>query len=156
VLEAELKVRKTVDYLGGAQTNVIAVVNMTGTRTSGASLKGRGDLVWPLRGHRNGILKDVSGNIQAFDFEAGRRLCESCHRDFFADYGRVALPNGAPAKLAIYFLQTDDLEALRPAIDAALMRVGQSPAVCLRNTSESRQEEIDALQPAQRSRAPHQ
>ena len=34
-------------------------------------------------------------------------------RDFFRDYGDVRLPNGAPARLAIYFPQTDDLDELR-------------------------------------------
>ena len=41
-------------------------------------------------------------------------------KDFFREYADITLPNGAPAKLAIYFPQTDDVEALRPAIEAAL------------------------------------
>ncbi|MBI5629110.1 MAG: restriction endonuclease subunit R, partial [Candidatus Rokubacteria bacterium] len=155
--EAELKkVRKTVDYLA-ASTNVIAVVNTTGTPYFNRQPL-KDVVIWYglSEGIRDGILKDVSGNIQAFDFE-GRAETYVGHviEDFFRDYGEVSLPNGAPAKLAIYFPQTDDLEALRPAVDAALARVGQSPAVCLRNTSESRQEEVDAFNRLNDPAAPH-
>ena len=156
-LEAGLKkVRKTVDYLA-ASTNVIAVVNTTGTPYFNRQPL-KDVVIWYglSEGIRDGILKDVSGNIQAFDFE-GRAEAYVSHviEDFFRDYGEVSLPNGAPAKLAIYFPQTDDLEALRPAVDAALARVGQSPAVCLRNTSESRQEEVDAFNRLNDPAAPH-
>jgi hypothetical protein len=48
----------------------------------------------------------------------------------------VCLPNGAPAKLAIYFPQTNDLKELKPVIDRALVEVGESPALCLVNTSD--------------------
>ncbi len=156
-LEAELKkVRKTVDYLA-ANTTVIAVVNTTGTPYfKRQPLKDV--VIWYgiSEGIRDGILKDVSGNIQAFDFE-GRADAYVGHvvEDFFRDYAGVLLPGGAPAKLAIYFPQTDDLEALRPAVDAALVKVGQSPAVCLRNTSESRQEEVDAFNRLNDPVAPH-
>jgi hypothetical protein len=67
----------------------------------------------------------------------------------------VSLPNGAPAKLAIYFLQTDDLEELRPAIEAKLATLGQPPAVCLRNTSQSSQAEIDAFNRLNDPASPH-
>jgi type III restriction enzyme len=156
-LEAGLKkVRKTVDYLA-ARTHVVAVVNTTGTPYfKRQPLKDV--VIWYglSEGIRDGILKDVSDSIQAYDFE-GRADVYVRHvvEDFFRDYGRTSLPNGAPAKLAIYFPQTDDLEALRPAVDAALAMVGQSPAVCLRNTSESRQEEVDAFNRLNDPGAPH-
>ncbi len=156
-LEAELKkVRKTVDYLA-ANTNVIAVVNTTGTPYFRRQPL-KDVVIWYglSEGIRDGILKDVSGNIQAFDFE-GRTDVYVRHvvEDFFREYGQASLPNGAPAKMAIYFPQTDDLEALRPAVDAALSRVGQSPAVCLRNTSQSRQEDVDAFNRLNDPGAPH-
>lgn len=156
-LEAELKkVRKTVDYLA-AQTNVVCVVNTTGTPYfKRQPLKDV--VIWYglSEGIRDGILKDVSGNIRAYEFEENTAAYVGhVIEDFFKDYGDVKLPNGAPAKLAIYFPQTDDLEELRPVIDAALVRVGKSPAVCLRNTSESRQEEIDAFNRLNDPAAPH-
>lgn len=108
-------------------------------------------------GIRDRILKDVSGNIHAYSFDAGNadKFIAEVVRDFFADYGEVALPNGAPAKLAIYFPQTDDLEELRPAIEAALTLAGQSPAVVLRNTSASGKDEIDAFNRLNDPHSPH-
>jgi predicted nucleotidyltransferase len=156
-LESELKkVRKTVDYLA-ANTAVVAVVNTTGTPYFKRQPL-RDVVAWYglSQGIRDGILKDVSGNIQAFDF-AGRTDAYVAHviEDFFHDHGDTRLPDGAPARLAIYFPQMDDLEAARPAIDAALVRVGQNPTVCLRNTSESPKEEVDAFNRLNDPLSPH-
>jgi len=156
-LDAELKkVRKTVDYLA-EKTDVVAVVNTTGTPYFKRQPL-RDVVVWYglSRGIRDGILKDVSGSIQAFDF-AGRTDTYVAHviEDFFRDYGDTRLPDGAAARLAIYFPQMDDLEAARPAIDASLARVGQSAAVCLRNTSDSSKQEVDAFNRLNDPAAPH-
>ena len=62
-------------------------------------------------------------------------------RDFFRDYGDVGLPNGAPARLAIYFPQTDDLEELRPTVEATLASLGLFPTLVLVNTSKTAQAE---------------
>lgn len=156
-LATELKkVRKTVDYLA-ATTKVIAVVNTTGTPYFRRQLL-RDVVVWYglSEGIRDNILKDVSGNIHAFDFDGNAaEYVSHVIEDFFKDYGNVRLPNGAPAKLAIYFPQTDDLEELRSVIDTALVRVGQSPTVCLRNTSESTKDEIDAFNRLNDPTTPH-
>lgn len=156
-LETELKkVRKTVDYLA-ANTRVVCVVNTTGTPYFRRQPL-KDVVIWYglSEGIRDDILKDVSGNIQAFDFE-GRTDVYISHviEDFFRDYGDVRLPNGAPAKLAIYFPQTDDLEELRPVIDAALIKAGQPPTVSLRNTSDSPKEEVEAFNRLSDSAAPH-
>jgi len=156
-LETELKkVRQTVDYLA-AQTKVVCVVNTTGTPYFRRQPL-KDVVIWYglSEGIRDGILKDVSGNIYAFDFEGNTRdYVRHVIEDFFKDYGEVRLPNGTPAKLAIYFPQTDDLEDLRPAIDAALVKVGQSPSLCLRNTSESPKDEVDAFNRLNDPAAPH-
>jgi type III restriction enzyme len=138
-MDRELKkVRKTVDYLA-AKTNVVAVVNTTGTPYfQRQPLK---DVIfwYGLRqGIVDGYLKDLAGNIRAyrFDEDVGAYVAYVV-KDFFKDYRDVCLPNGAPAKLAIYFPQTDDLKQVRPVIDQALADVGQSPTVCLVNTSDS-------------------
>jgi hypothetical protein len=156
-LEAELKkVRKTVDYLAG-NTKVVCVVNTTGTPYFRRQPL-KDVVIWYglSEGIRDSILKDVSGNIQAFDFE-GNTASYVSHviEDFFRDYGEVRLPNGAPAKMAMYFPQTDDLEKLRPVIDASLLKVGQSPTVCLRNTTDSPKEEVDSFNRLNDPVAPH-
>lgn len=153
------KVRKTVDYLA-AQTNVVAVINTTGTPYF--RRQPLCDVVYWYglsQGIRDGYLKDLAGNIKAFDFQ-GNAATYVAHvvKDFFADYGDVSLPSGARAKLAIYFPQTDDLRELRPAIDQALSEAGQSPAICVVNTSDAeltRQADIDAFHALNKPDSPH-
>ncbi len=159
-LDTELKkVRKTVDYLA-ANTNLICVVNTTGTPYfQRQPLKDV--VIWYglSEGIREGILKDLSGNIQAYDFSGdARAYVAHVVENFFRDYGEVKLPNGAPAKLAVYFPQTSDLKDLRPIIDQTLVRVGQSPAICLVNTSDdtlTKQADIDAFNRLNDPSAPH-
>lgn len=132
-LDTELKkVRKTVDYLA-ANTNVVCVVNTTGTPYYQRQPL-RDVVVWYglSQGIKDGILKEVAGNIQAYEFE-GDVAAYIAHvvGDFFTDYGDVALPDGTPAKLAIYFPQTDDVQALRPVIETRLAELGLSPTLIL-------------------------
>jgi type III restriction enzyme len=126
------KVRKTVDYLAD-KTSVICVVNTTGTPYfKRQALKDV--VIWYglSQGIRDGILKEVAGNIQAFSFEGNvEAYLRHVIRDFFKDYGEVYLPDGTPAKLAIYFPQTDDVEALRPAVEAELAELGLAPSLSL-------------------------
>ena len=131
------KVRKTVDYLA-TRTNLIVVVNTTGTPYFERQPL-RDVVIWYglAEGIRDGILKDVAGNIQAYDFDDdARAYVRHVVRDFFAEYGAVQLPNGAASKLAIYFPQTDDVRELRPVVDEALASMGYAPALCLVNTSD--------------------
>ena len=159
-LDTELKkVRKTVDYLA-ARTNLIVVVNTTGTPYFKRQPL-RDVVIWYglSQGIRDNILKDLSGNILAFEFEGdAEAYVEHVVEDFFKEYGSVRLPNGAPAKLAIYFPQTKDLQDLRPAVDRALARTGQSPAICLVNTSDetlTKPADIDAFNRLNDPAAPH-
>ncbi|MCM8794579.1 MAG: DEAD/DEAH box helicase family protein [Candidatus Omnitrophica bacterium] len=151
------KVRKTVDYLA-KNTNVVCVVNTTGTPYFQRQPL-RDVVIWYglSEGIRDGILKEVSGNIHAFDFDEAQADQFVAHvvEDFFKDYGQVSLPNGAPAKLAIYFPQTDDLAELRPIIEAKLTGLGHSPALCLRNTNESTKDEEDAFNRLNDPNSPH-
>lgn len=159
-LDEELKkVRKTVDYLA-VKTNVICVVNTTGTPYfQRQPLKDV--VIWYglSEGIRDGILKDLAGNIQAYDFEGdAKAYVAHVVEDFFCEYGDVRLPNGAPAKLAVYFPQTDDLRELKPVIDRTLVKVGQSPTLCLVNTSDdalTKQADIDAFNRLNDPAAPH-
>lgn len=159
-LEAELKkVRKTVDYLA-TNTNLVCVINTTGTPYyQRQPLKDV--VIWYglSQGIRDGILKDVAGNIQSFDFSGDTaRYVKFVILDFFKEYGDVHLPNGSPAKMAVYFPQTDDLKELRPVIDQALVEAGQSPALALVNTSDpalTKQGDIDAFNRLNDPAAPH-
>ena len=64
--------------------------------------------------------------------------------DFFTEYGDVHLPTGEPAKLAMYFPQTDDVRALRPVIEAKLAEMGIPPTVILEHhTANDEKEEFD-------------
>jgi len=158
-LDTELKkVRKTVDYLHQNSPNLICVVNTTGTPYFQRQPL-RDVVVWYglSQGIRDNILKEVANNIQAFTFDDANtdQFIRHVIADFFKDYGNVTLPNGAPAKLALYFPQNDDLTELRPAVETALAQLGLSPALCLRNTSESTQAEIDGFNRLNDPSAPH-
>ncbi|NLW07143.1 MAG: DEAD/DEAH box helicase family protein [Clostridia bacterium] len=144
-LDRQLKrVRQTVNYLA-EETEVVCVVNTTGTPYYRRQPL-KDVVIWYglSEGIKDGYLKELAGNIQAYDFEGNvEQYVAHVIRDFFAEYGNHSLPNGAPAKLAMYFPRTDDLKELRPVIDQALAELGESPAACLVNTSESTKEEIE-------------
>jgi len=159
-LDTRLKrVRQTVNYLA-ENTDVICVVNTTGTPYYRRQPL-KDVVIWYglSEGIQDGYLKEVAGNIQAYDFEGNvEQYVAHVITDFFTDYGHVALPNGAPAKLAMYFPQTNDLAELRPVIDETLLKVGQSPAVCLVNTSDdnlTKQQDIDAFNRLNHPQTPH-
>lgn len=153
------KVRKTVDYLA-QKTNVVCVVNTTGTPYFNRQPL-KDVVIWYglSEGIRDGILKDLAGNIQAYDFsEDASAYAAHVVKDFFGGYRDVRLPSGAPAKLAMYFPQTKDLKELRPVIDQALVEVGLSPAHALVNTSDqslTKQADIDAFNRLNDPASPH-
>jgi hypothetical protein len=121
------RIRQTVDYLA-AGTRVICVVNTTGTPYHRRQLLP--DVVFwygLCEAIEDGVLKSVSGGIRAYEANEGAALVAHVIEDFCRDYGDVRLENGARAKLALYFPQTKDLRALRPAIDAALGAPGWDP-----------------------------
>jgi type III restriction enzyme len=120
------KVRRTIDYLA-RETNLIVVVNATGTPYFQRQPL-RDVVAWYGLGEgiKDGVLKPLAGNIKVFDLgdaEAGQLVSEVID-DFATDYWPVALPNGAPARLALYFPNIETRDELRPAIDSALARRG--------------------------------
>jgi hypothetical protein len=151
------RVRQTVDYLA-SETNVVAVVNTTGTPYFERQPL-RDVVVWyGLRqGIADGVLKEVAENIRTYDFvpDQADEMVAEVVRDFFEAYRDHRLPNGAPAKLAIYFPQNDDLDALEPHVQLAVARAGFAPTVVLRNTSRSTSAEIDAFNRLNDPEAPH-
>lgn len=156
-MDAELKkVRKTVDYLA-SETNVVCVVNTTGTPYY--NKQPLLDVVYWYglsQGIEDGYLKPVSGNIEAYDFgEDIKPYVTEVVGDFLKHYGSVSLPNGSKAKLALYFPQTDDLEAMRPVVEAALAANGHAPSECLANHSHSPQADVDAFNRLNGPTSPH-
>lgn len=152
------KVRQTVDYLHHNSPNLICVINTTGTPYyERQPLKDVVTWYGLSEGIRDRILKDVSGNINAYSFDSSNAdtFIAEVVKDFFTDYAAVSLPNGAPAKLAIYFPQTDDLMELRPAIEQALLVAGQPTTIVLKNDSTSTKEEVDAFNRLNDPNSPH-
>ena len=142
------RVRQTVDYLYDQSPNLICVVNTTGTPFfQRQSLKDV--VVWYglSQGIADGILKEVAENIYGYSFDPSdtAEFVREVLSDFFKTFNDVRLPNGALAKLAMYFPQNDDLAELRPTIDSVIMSLGLSPEIVLRNTSESNQQEINSF-----------
>ncbi len=140
------KVRKTVDYLA-EKTKVVCVVNTTGTPYYQRQPL-RDVVVWYglSQGIQDGILKEVADNIRSYTFDDNStdEFVSLVVEDFVRDYWNVKLPDGTPAKLAMYFPQTDDVDALRPAVEAKLAALGIPPTVILRHdTSEEHKEEFD-------------
>lgn len=147
-VEKSLKrVRQTVDYLAD-KTRLACVVNTTGTPYYKKQVL-KDVVIWYglARGIAEGILKEVEDSILAYRFDAAAtgEFVRDVVLDFFDGYRDVALPDGASAKLAIYFPQTNDLEEIRPVVEATLSEIGLGPAVVLRNTSDSGLEEVDAF-----------
>lgn len=150
-LETELKkVRKTVDYLAD-NTNVVCVVNTTGTPYYRKQPL-RDVVIWYglSQGIRDGILKELSGNIKSYSFDDDvEAYLSHVIQDFFGKYADVALPDGTPAKIAIYFPQTDDVEALRPVIERKLGELGLPQTLILEH--HTRNENKDAFDRFRRS-----
>jgi type III restriction enzyme len=156
-MDAELKkVRKTVDYLA-SETNLVCVVNTTGTPYY--NKQPLHDVVFWYglsQGIEEGYLKPVSGNIESYDFDDDvAAYLSHVVGDFVREFGSVALPDGARAKLALYFPQTDDLDSMRPVVEASLVANGLDPSVCLANHSKSSQAEVDAFNRLNDASSPH-
>ena len=143
-MDADLKkVRKTVDYLHNPhsesgkreahETQLVCVVNTTGTPFFKKQPL-RDVVIWYglSEGIRDGILKELAGNIYGIDFQGNEKEYLSfVIEDFFKTYRNTTLPDGTPAKLAIFFPQTDDVAELRPILETTLTKIGLSPALIL-------------------------
>lgn len=153
------RVRQTVDYLA-ANTRVVCVVNTTGTPYYRRQLL-KDVVIWYglSEGIADGYLKEVAGNILAYDFGGNvQEYVAHVITDFFGKYKDVRLPDGSPAKLAMYFPQTTDLVELKPVIERTLVEVGLSPSVCLVNVSDvslTKPEDVASFNRLNDPRAPH-
>jgi type III restriction enzyme len=141
------KVRKTVDYLA-RETSLKVVVNTTGTPYFERQPL-RDVVVWYGLGEgiRDGILKEVADSIQVFDLDGDNvdDLVTRIVHDFVDHYWSVCADDGAPARMALYFPQTDAMEAARPLVESALALKGIDPTVVLAVHAKSSQEQRQAF-----------
>lgn len=133
------KVRRTIDYLA-QETNLIVVINATGTPYFERQPL-RDVVAWYGLGEgiRDGVLKELANNIKMFELGDGEadQLVSEVVTDFVNDYWNVSLPNGAPARLALYFPNIDARDELRGAIETALALrgIGTDTLLAVDNTS---------------------
>jgi len=137
-LGEELKrVRQTVNYLA-EKTNLLAVVNTTGTPYYGKqTLK---DVVYWYglsQGIKDGILKEVKGNIIAYPEVEDKNFIKDVVTDFFNNYRDVKIYDGSPAKLAIYFPKIEDSRNAEPIVQKTLVEMGLDPSIVLSVNNES-------------------
>lgn len=131
-LDRELKkVRKTVDYLA-KNTNVIVVVNTTGTPYYNKQML-RDVVYWYglSEGIKDGILKEVKDSIYSYENITSENFLNTVLDDFFKNYGNVKLFNGALSKIAIYFPQTEDLRKFKPVVQRKISEIGLEPSIVL-------------------------
>ena len=127
------KVRRTIDYLA-QETNLIVTINATGTPYFERQPL-RDVVVWYGLGEgiRDGVLKELANGIKVLELGDGEAsaMVQNVIDDFARDYWHVALPSGAPARLALYFPNIDTRDELRPAIESALLAHGIGPDTLL-------------------------
>jgi hypothetical protein len=127
------KVRRTIDYLAG-ETNLIVTINATGTPYFERQPL-RDVVVWYGLGEgiRDGVLKELAGGIKVLELGDGEaaHMVQSVIDDFVLEYWPVALENGAPARLALYFPNLETRDELRAAIESALLSHGIGPDTLL-------------------------
>lgn len=131
-LDKELKrVRQTVNYLAD-NTNVLVVVNTTGTPYYKKQIL-KDVIYWYglSRGIKDGILKEVRGNIVGYQDVGDRQFITDVIVDFFKNYKNVKIYDGSPAKLAIYFPQIDDLTNAKPIVEKTVVDIGLDPSIVL-------------------------
>ena len=152
------RVRATVNYIAD-HTQVVAVVNTTGTPYHKRDKPLAEVVSW--YGIKRGIADNILKGFDVRKFNMDRAGGDKKHipeivREFFADYGDVALPNGAPAKIAFFFRKIEHLRECEDIIANEMAKLGEDVSQMLINTQESdkaAKEEFAALNdPASRKR----
>ena len=143
-LGKELKrVRQTVNYLT-EKTNVLVVVNTTGTPYYKRQIL-KDVIYWYglSQGIKDGILKEVRGNIVSYPEVTDRDFLKDVITDFFKNYKDVKIYDDSPSKLAIYFPKIEDLVNAKPIVEKILIELGLDPSVILEVHNESKEEVKD-------------
>ena len=139
------RVRETINYIH-EQTSLVAVVNTTGTPYYKRQTLKEVIVWYGLKdGIRDNILKNLDYGLYQYNLkrESEPGVFNDIVKNFFDAYGKVALPDGARAKIAFYFKTQEHLDQSRAYIETAMAEIGQSPAQILINTQRSSKEEID-------------
>ncbi len=124
-LDTELKkVRKTVDYLA-EKTNVICVINTTGTPYFKKQML-KDVIYWYglSQGIEDGILKEVKDSITAYNKITTKNFVKEVITDFFKNYKDVEISDGAKSKIAIYFPQIEHVKEVLPTVAKTLKKIG--------------------------------
>lgn len=124
----ELKrVRQTINYIA-EKTNLVVTVNTTGTPYYGGKVL-RDVIYWYglSQGIKDGILKDVKGNIIEYKNVSDENFIKDVIEDFINNYWDVTIYDGAKAKLAIYFPKIEDVSEARKYVDEVLTSKGIDP-----------------------------
>lgn len=145
-IDKELKrVRETVNYIH-EKTPLVAVINTTGTPYSKRQML-REVVAWYSLGEgiRDNILKSLHNGIVQYPIGIipDEDVISSVINDFFDNYGDVALPDGAKAKIAFYFRTQEHLDVSLAHIQNALTEIGESTTQILVNTQKSSPQEVD-------------
>ncbi len=140
-LGKELKrVRQTVNYLA-ERTNLLIVINTTGTPYYKKQIL-KDVIYWYglSQGIKDGILKDVKGNIVAYPDVKDEYFIHDVITDFFKNYKYVKIYDGSPSKLALYFPKIEDLRNAKPIVEKTLVEIGENPSIVLEVHNESKNE----------------
>lgn len=140
-LGEELKrVRQTVDYLA-EKTNLLVVVNTTGTPYYKKQIL-KDVIYWYglSQGIKDGILKEVRGNIVSYPEVEDEHFIRDVITDFFKNYKDIKIYDSSPAKLALYFPKIEDLQNAKPIVEKTLMEIDLDPSLVLEVHNESKEE----------------
>lgn len=140
-LGEELKrVRQTVDYLA-EQTNLLTVINTTGTPYYRRQIL-KDVIYWYglSQGIKDGILKEVRGNIVAYPEVEDEQFIKDVISDFFNNYKDIKIYDGSRAKLSLYFPKIDDLQNAKTIVEKRLLEIGEDPSIVLEVHNESKEE----------------
>ncbi len=142
----ELKrVRQTINYIA-EKTNLIVTVNTTGTPYYQGKVL-RDVIYWYglSQGIKDGILKDVRGNIVAYQDVSDENFIREVVNDFISNYWNVSIYNGAKAKLAIYFPKIEDISEFRPIVEQVLSSRGIDPSSVVLEVHNKASKEVQDL-----------
>jgi hypothetical protein len=142
----ELKrVRQTINYIA-EKTSLIVSINTTGTPYYRGKVL-RDVIYWYglSRGIKDGILKDVRGNIVAYRNVSDENFIKEVVQDFIENYWNVSIYNGAKAKLAIYFPRIEDIRRFKGVVERVLLDRGIDPAQTILEVHNKAPKEVQEL-----------
>jgi len=137
------RVRATVDYIN-EHTSVKVMINTTGTPYYRRQILK--DVVYWYglsQGIKDNILKEVRGNIVAYENVSNKYILQDIIKDFFKNYKNVKMDDGSKAKIAIYFPNISALRESKPIIERTLISLKINPSVILEVHNESPEEVKD-------------